>query len=82
MATLMETEGLDYIPEQPRTIIEADNDGCARWIVRLTPDTCHELKEPTDVLIWLWADGSIHIATRPAHHPDWAWSPPVFPDRV
>jgi hypothetical protein len=78
----METEGLDYIPEKPRTIIEADNDGCARWIVRLSPDGCQQLQEPTDVLIWLWADGSIHMATRPAYHPDWAWSPPVFPDRV
>lgn len=82
MAVLMSNETLDHIPEPPRTILEADSDGCVRWVVRLQPEETHGLEEPLDVLMWLWADGSVHLATRPAFHSDWSWSPPVFPDRV
>jgi len=82
MAILMQTDIGDAIPELPRTILEADSDGCVRWIVRVQPEQMHGLEEPMDVLIWLWADGSVHLAFRPAFHTDWSWSPPVFPDRV
>jgi len=83
MATLMpNTDFNDLIPEAPRTILEADSDGCCRWIVRLHPDIAHGLEESIDVLLWMWADGSIHLATRPAMHPDWSWSPPIYPDRI
>lgn len=82
MAVLMPSEVGDIIPELPRTILEADSDGCVRWIARLHPDNTHGLEERIDVLLWMWADGSIHLATRPAAHPEWSWSIPTFPDRV
>jgi len=82
MAILMAMNDQDEIPEQPRTVIEADKDGCVRWIGCLTPDIAHGLEEPLDVLIWMWADGSLHIATRPTFEPQWSWSPPMFPDRI
>lgn len=82
MAILMPINGYEEIPEQPRTVIEADKDGCVRWIGCLTPDIAHGLEEPLDVLIWMWADGSLHIATRPTFEPQWSWSPPMFPDRI
>jgi|694.fasta_scaffold155037_6 hypothetical protein len=80
MAILMSND--DTIPEQPRTILEADTDGCVRWLITLPQNLTRGLEEPLDVLIWMWADGSIHVATRPTFEPQWSWSPPVYGDRI
>lgn len=80
MAILMPNS--EAIPEQPRTVLEADTDGCVRWIVQLHPDNTHGLDEPLDVLLWMWADGSIHVASRPTFEPQWSWSPPTYADRI
>lgn len=80
MATLMPDH--ENIPEQPRTVLEADTDGCVRWLVRIPTNLCHGLEEDTDLLLWMWADGSLQVATRPALNPHWSWSPPMFADRI
>ncbi len=69
------------IPELPRLILEADDDGCARWIGTLTSEHNDAITEPLQVLLWLWADGSIHMATRSVNY-DTGWSIPTYPQRI
>lgn len=69
------------IPELPRLILEADDDGCARWIGTLTSEHNIGITEPLQVLLWLWADGSIHMATRSVNY-DSGWSIPTYPQRI
>lgn len=58
----------------------ADYDGHARWVTTLNNyDTGNK---PVDVLVTLFSDGTMHLATRPTHEPSCTWSPPAIAERV
>ncbi len=53
----------------------ADIDGHARWTATICNyDTNNH---PVDVLVTLFNDGTLHLATRPARDPSCSWSPPA-----
>lgn len=58
----------------------ADYDGHARWSLTLKNyDTDYKA---IDVLITLFSDGTMHLATRPPLEPSCTWSPPVVAERT
>lgn len=57
----------------------ADYDGHARWVATIKNyDTANQA---VDVLVTLFSDGTVHLATRPAIDPTCTWSPPANAER-
>lgn len=57
----------------------ADYDGHARW--QTTLQNYDTGGKPIDVLVTLFSDGTVHLATRPTSQPDCSWSPPAIAER-
>jgi hypothetical protein len=58
------------------TTVLADPDGFCRWTARL--DNFDLDGAAVDLLIVLWEDGTVELATRPAKQPSCSWSPPII----
>lgn len=57
----------------------ADHDGHARWVA--TIQNYDTGGKSVAVLITLFSDGTIHLATKPGQDLDCTWSPPAEADR-
>lgn len=67
------------IPDPKFITLLADDDGCARWLVHLdTTDIMAAYRQGgVHLLLTMWPEGEINIATKPGRHWQCTWSPPV-----
>lgn len=67
------------IPDPKFITIMADNDGFARWLIHLdTTDIMDAYRQGgIHLLVTMYPEGELEIATKPGRHWQATWSPPT-----
>lgn len=75
---------MQVIPDPKFITILADQDGFARWLVRLdTADIMAAYRQGgIHLLVTMYPEGELEVATKPGNEWNCTWTPPVQVERA